>query len=200
MGYTTDFNGRFDIKGTLTNEQMSYINQFSNTRRMKRDVNKLMELYKGKYGYPGRTGTPEEIYGNDGEFFVGSEGYRGQDSDSSIIDYNTPPGQLGYQDRTLSFSDLYGENERRTKEGLCQPGLWCQWVVSPDGFYLEWDGGEKFYSYIDWLKYLIKNFFQPWGVELSGEVTWQGEDSSDMGKIIVKGYDVTILHGEIVYS
>ena len=48
MGYTTDFYGAFSVTPELTDEQANYINTFSNTRRMKRDINVLMEQYDGK--------------------------------------------------------------------------------------------------------------------------------------------------------
>lgn len=98
-------------------------------------------------------------YGKDGGYFVGGKGSFGQDKDSSIIEYNYPP------------------------EG--QPGLWCQWVPTEDGKYLEWDQGEKFYYYTEWLHYLIDNFFQPWGYKLTGAVQWRGEDFSDSGIISI---------------
>jgi hypothetical protein len=227
MGYTTDFEGKLSLSKELTVKQKEYINLFSSTRRMKRDVNKLMELYGGKYGYPQSesnllptsenkgvgdmvenptTGVFEEvnqasaekIYGKDGEFFVKDDGDMGQRGDASVIDNNTPPGQLGYNDIT-SFDDRWSENERRSKAGECQPGLWCNWVINDENE-LEWNGAEKFYSYVEWLKYLIKNFFQPWGVLLNGEIEWTGEDSSDMGKIVVVNNEVTTKHGTVVYN
>ena len=67
-----------------------------------------------------------------------------------------------------------------------QPGLWCQWVPSSDNQGLEWDGGEKFYSYTEWLKYLVKQFLAPWGYVLSGSVAWDGEDHSDRGTLVVR--------------
>jgi hypothetical protein len=66
-----------------------------------------------------------------------------------------------------------------------QPGVFCQWVVFPTGNRLGWDGGEKFYHYIEWLEYLIKHFFTRWDIQLNGEVEWQGERSDDRGVIIV---------------
>lgn len=97
--------------------------------------------------------------GTEGAFFVGGLGFCGQDEDASIIDYNRPPRS--------------------------QPSLWCKWVCSDDGTRLEWDGGEKFYAYIEWLEYLISTFFDPWGYKLNGKVEWQGEDPDDTGTIIV---------------
>jgi hypothetical protein len=114
--------------------------------------------------------------GTEGEFYVGATGFMGQDRclHGSVIDPNSPPST--------------------------QPGLWCQWRPSEDGKAIEWDGGEKFYHYIEWLKYMINHFFQPWGIKLNGEVTWEGENSSDMGKIIVKDNIVTVKQAKITYK
>ena len=189
MGYTTDFSGELTLSKPLTISQQKYINQFSQTRRMARKVDVLMELYKGNGGLPGtsaKSNTPEEIYGKEGEYFVGGEDSLGL-KDSSVIDNNTPPGQIGY-DVKMDFEKRWKENTRRTDAGECQPGLWCQWIVEgdEDGMVLKWDEVEKFYEYVNWLKYLINHFFSKWGVLLNGEIEWYGEDRSDMGKIIVK--------------
>ena len=52
MGYTTEFRGSLSLSRNLTEDEKKYINLISSTRRMKRDVNKLMELYDGKHGNP----------------------------------------------------------------------------------------------------------------------------------------------------
>jgi hypothetical protein len=198
MGYTTDFDGSLKLSKQLTPEQKDYINLFSDTRRMKRDVNKLMELYGGKFGLVGITPdkTPEEIYGLDGGYFVMDDGNMGQRRDNSIIDYNSPPGLFVFE--TNLITKKLEENKRRIKEGEAQPGLWCQWVINNKNE-LMWDGNEKFYNYVEWLKYLIKNFFQPWGVLLNGEIEWEGEESSDRGKIVVTNNEVKVLHGVVTY-
>jgi len=194
MGYTTNFNGELKLSRPATEKEMSYINRFTRSRRMKRDPKKLMELYDGKHGHPTpKDKTPEGIYGPNGEFFAHDSG---QSRDASIIEYNHPPGQVGYDDK--SFDDSYAENRRRTEEGLCQPGLWCQWELSDDET-LEWDEGEKFYYYTEWIKYLIHHFFEPWGIKLNGEIEWDGEDSDDRGKIIVKDNVVKELVAKITF-
>lgn len=81
MGYTTDFEGSLEITPALKPEQVKFINDFSSTRRMKRDVKKLNEIYKGEYGLDGK-------YGVDGEYFVLDTG---DFTGVGIIDYNTPP-------------------------------------------------------------------------------------------------------------
>lgn len=206
MGYTTDFIGSFQLNKPLTKKQFDYINLFSETRRMKRDVTKLMEIYKGKGGYPGRTAnknTPLEIYGQEGEYFVGGGGNAGQDRDDSIIDYNCPPGKPTWEERkNVPFNESWEEEQKLIAEGKCQPGLWCQWIVEDgeDNQKLIWDGGEKFYEYIAWLKYMIKHFFEPWKVKLNGEVEWEGEDSEDRGKIEVKNNVVEIYVAKTTYT
>jgi hypothetical protein len=166
MGYSTDFFGRWELNKPLTDEQANYINKFADTRRMKRNVKKLKELYKGEHGLNGS-------YGIQGEYFVGGTGFAGQDHDETIEEYNHPP---------------------RT-----QPSLWCQWNIV-DNKYVEWDGSEKFYNYIEWIRYYIDNFFEPWGVLLNGEVQWQGEDREDIGKIIITDNEVKVVEGQIVFN
>lgn len=161
MGYTTEFRGYFELSRPATADEIDYINTFSSSRRMKRDVNKLNELYGGKHGLPGVG------YGFQGEYFCKDDGDFGQKEDGSILDYNCPP--------------------------TTQPGLWCQWVLSEDGTRLEWDGGEKFYNYEEWLRYMIERFFSKWGVALNGRVDWRGEDFDDTGIIEVEMNIVKVL-------
>jgi len=196
MGYSTDFTGGLSLNNPAEPWQIEYINNFNQTRRMKRDVKKLMRIFKGKHGLPfinndkvlsreqeGRKRLaiieltelgfdvslnkkaqskvkPEDVYGIEGEFFIGGTGFMGQDHDATIIEFNHPP--------------------------VTQPGLWCQWILNSTGTGLEWDGNEKFYDYIEWLNYLIKNFFEPWGIKLNGKIKWSGEDRKDTGTITVK--------------
>ena len=115
-----------------------------------------------------RVGLP---IGKAGEFFVGGGGHAGQNRDPSIADYNSPPDT--------------------------QPGLWCQWVPTEDGKCFEWNGMEKFYSYTEWLKYLLDNFLIPWGYTLQGRITWQGEDESDIGTLAVINNKVVSIPGQI---
>jgi hypothetical protein len=187
MGYTTDFEGVLTFDKPLTEKQRDYINTLNRTRRMKRDVNKLMELYGGKHGNPFAKNKkdPKEVYGHEGEFFARDDGNFGQSDDASVIDHNCPPGQVGF---------AQGEVENG------QPGLWCQWEISEDGKELMWDGGEKFFNYTAWLKYLINKFFIPWGIFASGEIMWYGEDRSDIGKIKVHNNEVFVFDGDIKFS
>lgn len=103
----------------------------------------------------------------------------------------------------LSLDDytwLVRFNEERHEDKKVPWGYYCQWLPTDDGEYLEWDGSEKFYSYVEWLKYLVKEFFKPKGYKLNGEITWEGEEQGDVGKIIVEDNKVSTKEGKIVYD
>lgn len=104
-------------------------------------------------------------YGIEGEFYVDGKGSFGQDREDSVIEYNRPPST--------------------------QPSLWCQWRPTKDGLHIEWDGGEKFYSYVEWIEYIINKILAPRGYFLTGIVEWRGEDWDDVGAIHIKNNVVT---------
>ena len=174
MGYTTKFEGSFEFEEPLTDEMIQYINRFSTTRRIKRNVVKIKETYSDwkNLSFNGDLGK-------DGEYFVGDSewilDWKSKDDsfDTSIINYNEPPAK--------------------------QPGLWCQWVVSLDGKHLEWDGNEKFYNYVEWLEYLINHFFTPSNIFMNGSVMWRGENVEDIGKITVKHNKITVTKGKLTF-
>ena len=161
MGYTTDFVGKIQIDKPLTELQEAYINAFSETRRMRRDVSLIKDNPKHLHNQLGLG------LGVDGEYFVDGGGYAGQDHEDSIIDYNSPPKN--------------------------QAGLWCKWEVV-DRQYIQWSGMEKFYYYVEWMEYIINNFLEPWGYTCNGDIQWQGEDTGDIGKIVVKDNIVSTQH------
>jgi hypothetical protein len=140
MGYTTDFQGKFDFNKPLSDKMFNFLKLFNETRRMKRNV--------------------EEVFGVDGEFYVFGGGSYGQDHEQNIVDYNQEPST--------------------------QPSLWLQWTPTEDRLSLEWDSGEKFYSYTEWLVYLIHKVLAPNGYVLNGIVQWQGEENGDVGEIFVE--------------
>lgn len=79
------------------------------------------------------------------------------------------------------------------------PGFWCQWIPTTDRKGIEWDGNEKFYNYIEWLKLIIDRFLKPNGYTLNGTVIWQGEDSEDIGKITVVDNVIKVTEGVITF-
>ena len=185
MGYTTEFSGRFDVTPAMDDELVTYLNDFARKRRMKRDNEKIKEMdpdwqkhcFKGNLGVEGEyyvipDSVPkswleeEPVFGAHADKDgMYTEKY-GQIRDKSIVEYDWPPST--------------------------QPGLWCQWTFDKDG--IEWDEGEKFYNYVDWLKYLIANFLEPNGHTVNGTVRFRGEDFDDVGEITVKNNDVKVTY------
>jgi len=109
--------------------------------------------------------------GVEGGYYVGAPSTFDLPFDSTVLDHNKPPSG--------------------------QPGLWCQWVPNHPGTALEWDEGEKFYHYEEWLRYLIGHFLDPWGYVLSGQVTWQGEEHDDRGTLHCRDNQVEALLDQI---
>jgi hypothetical protein len=83
-----------------------------------------------------------------------------EDEDESILDNNQPPGS--------------------------QPSLRCQWRVNDRGDLLAHNGAEKFSEYVEWLDYLVRNFFLPWGIRVDGLVKYVGDELTDNGVIEIR--------------
>ena len=168
MGYTTDFHGEFKLDRPLDPNHKTYLEKFSETRRMLRDAMKASKLAD-----PVREAVNLPI-GEDAGYFVGGRGFAGQDNDESVKNHNGNPAN--------------------------QPSLWCGWIPNEDGTAIEWNGVEKFYEYIDWIKYIIENFLKRWGYTLNGEVEWEGEDRDDFGKIVITDNTVKVQNGYRSYE
>jgi hypothetical protein len=166
MGYTTDFYGSFQLNKPLDPLHKEYLTMFSDTRRMRRDFNKLSVMKASGKGNRRCFALLDELHlglGVSGDFYCGT-GMCGQDgghfntgNDDSVVDYNSPANG--------------------------QPGLWCHWVPNDTGTEIVWDNGEKFYEYVEWIKFIVSTFLKPWGYKLNGIVEWQGEDREDTGVI-----------------
>jgi hypothetical protein len=74
---------------------------------------------------------------------------------------------------------------------------YCQWVPSEDGMGLEWDDGDKFYFFEEWLEYLVLRYIKPWGYVLNGSVRWIGTTHGDYSTITVVDNEITFESGEI---
>src|SRR3990167_2825040 len=139
---------------------MGYTTDFDGVLKLNKKLTPKLQEYLTKFNKTRRMARKlPKKYGVDGEFYVDGSGSYGQGHDPDIIDYNNPPST--------------------------QPGLWCQWTPTEDGMGIEWDGGEKFYHYVEWLQYIVSNFLEPKGYTLNGNASWQGEDRSDIGVIKV---------------
>ena len=86
MGYTTYFSGELDFNKPVTQELGDYINRFNQTRRIKRDVEKIKEIFPN---WQNQCFNGE--LGDEGEYFVGGTGFCGQDCDESVLNYNHSP-------------------------------------------------------------------------------------------------------------
>jgi hypothetical protein len=164
---------------------MGYTTDFSGSFKLNKPLDEDTREYLTKFADSRRmkrnlpsvldaNGNVLQDFGVDGEFYVDGLGPFGQAPDSSIVDHNKPP---------------------RT-----QPGLWCGWVPNEDGTAIVWNQQEKFYYYIEWIKYIVTNFLAPKGYVLNGDVEWQGEESSDIGMIRIVDNKVTALYGHTVYA
>jgi hypothetical protein len=114
-------------------------------------------------------------YGEEGEFYF-PDPSTVESKDRSILDYNTPP--------------------------VTQPSLWCQWMYNPEDNTISWDKGEKFYSFVEWIQYIIEKVLVPMGIRknqkpylLNGTVTWDGE-GRDSGSIVIIDNKIEV-HSEI---
>lgn len=119
----------------------------------------------------------DKKYGVEGEFYCEDTENMGQTdkpSQGKIVNYNEPP--------------------------KTQPSLWCDWDIQKDRQIIKWNGGEKFYGYVEWIRYLIRSILEPRGYIVNGEVGWFGEDHGDTGIIKVEDNQVISKRGRIVYD
>ena len=140
---------------------MGYTTDFSGRFELNKELSPKMEQYLKLFNETRRMErNTDEVFGVQGEFFVFGSGDFGQDHEENIVNFNEPPST--------------------------QPSLWNQWTPTDDRMGIEWDWGEKFYNYTEWLVYLIHKILAPNGYVLNGVVTWQGEDTGDVGEIFVE--------------
>lgn len=121
-----------------------------------------------------RDGLSREKYGVKGEFFIEEEkgnNIFSKPSKGTIVDHNKPP--------------------------KTQPGLWLQWMFEEDMQTIVWDGGEKFYNYIEWIEYLIIRILEPAGYKVNGQVEWNGEDIGDIGTIRIIDNKIIVKEGVV---
>ena len=139
---------------------MGYTTDFSGRFELNKELSPKMEQYLKLFNETRRMErNTDEVFGVQGEFFVFGGGSFGQDHEDNIVDFNEPPST--------------------------QPSLWNQWTPSDDRMGIEWDCGEKFYNYTEWLVYLIHKILAPNGYVLNGVVEYSGEESGDVGEIVV---------------
>lgn len=178
MGYTTYFYGELIPDKPFSKKFIRFINGFSETRHEPRDIEKL----KAK-DINWAQNCLEGNMGPYGLYYIGpDDGCKGIIDFESVIDYN-------------SFTP---EELANIRKEWTAPGYWCDWCINDSGN-VAWNEGEKFYDYIEWLQFLINNFFEPAGYKLNGEIFWEGEEREDNGVIAVENNCVSAYAGSIVY-
>ncbi|MBX7101478.1 MAG: tetratricopeptide repeat protein [Myxococcaceae bacterium] len=154
--------GEITVTPPVVGARAAYLTRFASTRRVRRDLAALAGLPD-----PCRTeaGLP---LGDEGGYFVGAGGELGQDGElpglpgapgAGVVDPNRPP--------------------------LGQPSLWCALTLRPGGGTLGGVADATPELPFEWLDYLVRHFFTPWGHQLQGELRWTGAQLDDAGVITV---------------
>jgi hypothetical protein len=103
------------------------------------------------------------------------------------LDKDLTPAQVG---ELQDFTD----NDQQDPS-LPGGGGYCTWRLEDgSGSTLE-PNYEGYNRYSDsWIQVLIDKFFQPWGLKVNGEVTWQGDESDDRGILKVEDNEVSAVY------
>lgn len=184
MGYTTDFYGVWEVTPALTRSQADYLRAFAWGRRVTWNpvtLEGVADPIREAVGLP---------IGHQGRYFTGH----------IRINPDKQPWEYGYLTDAPGWGSHRGQRQGDwpvkpvlDEPPKGEPGYWCQWQPSDDGHYIEWDQGEKFYAYVEWIDYLMQHFFKRWGVVLDGEIEWIGEDASeDQGCIRIKDNQIEV--------
>lgn len=150
MGTTTIFDGRFNLDRRLAPEHAAYLRAFARIRHVQRDPEICATMADPVREATGLPPGPEGIY-----FVAGGVYWEDYNHDRSVIGYDEQRGSVWSDERPTVL-----------------PGYWCNWAPTKDGLGIEWNGGEKFYSWTEWLQVLIDHFLVPWGYQLTGGVEW----------------------------
>ena len=94
----------------------------------------------------------------------------GTEEDDNIININIPPST--------------------------QPSLWCCWFYNIDKQNIEWNGFEKFYDYVHWMKYILEIIDNMTDCKFNGTIKWNGQNDDDFGEIQVINNEI-IQHEKI---
>jgi hypothetical protein len=194
MGYQTWFVGDFTFDPPLNESQRVWLEAFNDMRHVSWNYSALEQNDLGRAaGFrevgpcgvfyvdpPSARPVLVSVAGTESPFV---EVYDAEIRRELIENDNIPTGQPIYKGEILVDKGC---------SLLAKPGLWCQWRPTPDGQRLEWDGGEKFYHYVEWLEWLVQWVFAPvFRVTITGRVAWDGEQSEDFGYIVARENVIT---------
>lgn len=140
MGYTTYFSGSLEFSKPVTEDLEMYIEKFSNVRHMKRDNEKIKELYPNwkELCFNGNLG-------DNGAYFVGDM-EPVSNEDKSILDCNLPPTEMpGLYCQWIIDSN--GELRWDGDEYFYEYEFWLEYLIhhffAPEGYVLN---GEILYE------------------------------------------------------
>lgn len=89
------------------------------------------------------------------------------------------------QDKIEELTDV----DTRTLEGKF-PGYYCPWQIHESRVGIEPSDNEQPRDQVEWLQYLLDTFLKPIGIQLNGQIAYQGEEIGDVGTIEVVDGDV----------
>ncbi len=111
---------------------------------------------------------------------------------------NQPPTLSQYIQYVKFTKARHDGQESPTPSAKC--GVWCDWHLSEEGTTIyAGNDGNSFYGFDEWLAYVIRTFIKPWGLTLNGEVSWQGEESGDLGKLVVIDNVLVVFEAKMTY-
>jgi hypothetical protein len=130
MGYDTSFSGEFSIVPALTAEQTAYLQAFTETRRVKRNPEMLVDVpdhVRAAVGLP---------LGVDAEYFVGYPANFGQSYTPDVVDDTPPTTQPGLWCQWIPTDKgdqlVWDEGEK-----FYDYEDWLQYLI--DNFFKPWD-------------------------------------------------------------
>ena len=108
--------------------------------------------------------------------------------------YNTNFSGAVKLSRALTIAEalviLEANNDPDSIQGE-HPRSYMQWVPAQSLDHIVYDGNEKFYEYVDWMKWLV-NYLKGIGITADGEIDWSGEQAGDTGTIVVANSEVAV--------
>lgn len=81
--------------------------------------------------------------------------------------FHRPGGPYEVPANPYADDEPGGALEAYNRPAPGQPQLWCQWQLCWSGCCLAFDGSEKFYEPVRWMRYLIDHFLRP-GAQATG--------------------------------
>lgn len=74
------------------------------------------------------------------------------------------------------------------------PGYYCEWYMPDTGTLMHNDGTDYYQDYQNWLFFLLRNFIIPDHYILNGSVYWNGEDTEDLGILVIQNNCLYLQH------